>query len=192
MKTVREIISSVTEEVGSLRRKAFSATVTAADAQSCKWLGPTIVALVQLVERKKISSLTRLCGVVGWLKRAVDIWLGDSAQTTGRSKWEARTYLSAEERVTAFKFLALEVQDGVKFHDTTLDRLVIQREEFIGLLVCGGRVQCWNEDKVAVPVIPCQSWLATPLAKKALEENHEGVASSPYELEEKPGLCKGE
>lgn len=35
VKTAREIVSSVTEEIRGLQRKAFSARVTAADTQSC-------------------------------------------------------------------------------------------------------------------------------------------------------------
>lgn len=68
VKTAREIVSSVIEEIRGLQRKAFSARVTAAETQSCKWPGPTITALVRLVEPKRFSSLTRLCGAVGWLK----------------------------------------------------------------------------------------------------------------------------
>lgn len=83
--------------------------------------------------------------------------------------------MSAKEREKAFKFLALEAQDGIKFRDTTLDHLVIQKEESAGLIVCGGRIQCWNEDKVAVPLIPSQSWLATLLIREAHGKNHEGI-----------------
>ncbi|KAL1006954.1 hypothetical protein UPYG_G00079620 [Umbra pygmaea] len=127
VKTAREINPSVAEEIGGLRRKAFSALVTAG-AQPRKWSGPISVVLVRLVDPRSFSSLARLCGTIAWVRQAVEIWLGNS-QAPVRSKWEARPYLSVEKRATAFKDLALEAQDGVKSRDTTLDRLVVQKEE---------------------------------------------------------------
>ncbi|KAL2076334.1 hypothetical protein ACEWY4_028086 [Coilia grayii] len=189
VKTAREIISSVSEEIGGLQRKAFSAVVTASAAPF--WKCPTIVALVKLVEPKRLSSLTRLCGAVGWLKRAVDTWLGRHTQIPDGLKWEERAYLSAGERATAFEFLALEAQDGTKFRDTTLDRLVVQRDDLTGLFVCGGRAQCWDEDKAAVPLIPCQSWLATLLVKEAHAANHEGVAATLLRTRKKAWITQG-
>ena len=124
------------------------------------------------------------------MRRAVEIWLGNS-QAPVQSKWEARSYLSVEERATAFKDLALAAQDGVEFRDTTLDRLVVQKEEKTGLLLCGGRIQCWDEDRLAVPLIPCQSWLATLLAREAHEENHEGVASTLLRTRKKAWIMQG-
>ena len=59
VKTAGDINPSVTEEIGELRRKAFSALVTA-KAQPRKWSGPTSVALVRLVKPRRFSSLTRL------------------------------------------------------------------------------------------------------------------------------------
>ncbi|KAL2096014.1 hypothetical protein ACEWY4_008162 [Coilia grayii] len=189
VKTAREIISSVSEEIRGIQRKAFSAAVTASGAPF--WKCPAIVALVKLVEPKRLSSLTRLCGAVGWLKRAVDTWLGRYTQIPDCLKWEERAYLSAGERATAFKFLALEAQDGTKFCNTTLDRLVIQRDDLTGLFVCGGRAQCWDEDKVAVPLIPCQSWLATLLVKEAHEANHEGIAATLLRTRKKAWITQG-
>ena len=190
VKTAREINPSVTEEIGELRRKAFSALVTAG-AQPRKWSGPTSVALVCLVDPRRFSSLTRLCGTIAWIRRAVEIWLGGNSQAPVPSKWEARPCLSVEERARAFKDVALEAQDGVKFRDITLDRLVVQKEEKTGLLLCGGRIQRWDEDRVAVPLIPCQSWLATLLAREAHEENHEGVASSLLRTRRKAWIMQG-
>ncbi|KAL2088697.1 hypothetical protein ACEWY4_015596 [Coilia grayii] len=136
-------------------------------------------------------SLARLCGTIAWMRRAVETWLGGNSQAPVCSKWEARPYLSAEERAVAFKSLALAVQDGVEFHDTTMDRLVVQKEEKTGLLLCGGRIQRWEEDRVAVPLIPCQSWLATLLAREAHEENHEGVASTLLRTRRKAWIMQG-
>ena len=190
MKTAREINPSVTEEIGGLRRKAFSALVTAGP-QPRKWSGPTSVALVCLVDPRRFSSLARLCETIAWMRRAVEIWLGGNSQAPVQSKWEVRPCLSVEERTTAFKDLALAAQDGVEFREATLDRLVVQKVEKTGLLLCGGRIQCWDEDKVAVPLIPCQSWLATLLAREAHEENHEGVASTLLRTRRKAWIVQG-
>lgn len=191
VKTAGEVISSVTGDIAALQRKAFSATVMSAAAPPWEWSAQNIIALVELVEPKRFSSLTRLCGALGWLKRAVDIWLSRRTQTPGALKWEAKTYLSAGERAAAFNFLALEAQHGVKFQDTTLDRLVVQKEPTIGLLVCGGRVQCLEEDKVVVPLVPCQSWLASLLVKEAHEENHEGIAPTLLRTRRKAWITQG-
>ncbi len=181
VKTAGEINPSVVEEIGGLRRKAFSALVTTG-AQPRKWSCPTSVALVRLVDPRRFSSLARLCGTIAWMRQAVEIWLGNSPAPVW-SKWEARPYLSVEKRATAFKDLALEAQDGVEFRDTTLDRLVVQKEGKIGLLLCGGRIQRWNEDRVAVPLIPCQSWLATLLAREAADAPHRnGAAEAAVKL----------
>ena len=86
VKTAGDINPSVTEEIGELRRKAFSALVTA-KAQPRKWSGPTSVALVRLVKPRRFSSLTRLCGTIAWIRRAVGIWLGGNCQAPVQSKW---------------------------------------------------------------------------------------------------------
>ncbi|XP_077949972.1 uncharacterized protein LOC144389412 [Gasterosteus aculeatus] len=188
VKTAREI-NPLVAEIGGLRRKAFTGLVTVG-AQPRKGSGPTSVAVVRLVDPQRFSSLARLCGTIAWVRQAVGIWLGNS-QAPVRSKWEARPCLSVEERVTAFKDLALEAQCGVEFRDATLDRLVVQEEEKTGLLLCGGRIQCWDEDRVAIPLIPCQSWLATLLAREAHEENHEGVASTLLRTRRKAWIMQG-
>lgn len=191
VKTAGEVLSSVTGEVAAFRRKAFSATVMSVAVRQGKWSAQSIIALVDLVESMRFSSLSRLCGVVGWLKRAVDTWLSRRTLTPKALKWEEKTYLSVEERAVAFNFLALEAQHGVTFQDSMLDRLVVQREPTIGLLVCGGRVQCLDEDKVVVPLIPFQSWLASLLVKEAHEENHEGIAPTLLRTRKKAWITQG-
>lgn len=190
VKTAREIIPSVTEEIRGLQRKAFSALIMA-ETQSRKWFNQTRIALVSLVDPQRFSSLTRLCGTIAWVRRAVEIWLGGNSQTPVWPKWEARPHLSVEERATAFQDLALAAQDCVEFRNTTLDRLVAQREEKTGLLLCEGRIQHWDEDRTAVPLIPGQSWLATLLARAAHEENHEGVATTLLRTRRKAWIIQG-
>lgn len=61
------------------------------------------------------------------------------------------------KRAAAFQDLVLAAQNGVEFHDTTLVRLVALKDKNTGLLLCGGRVQSWNEEGAAVPLIPYES-----------------------------------
>lgn len=99
--------------------------------------------------------------------------------------------LSAEERESAFLDLALAAQMGIDFHDTTLNRLVVIKDEDTGLLLCGGRIQSWNEDKTAVPLIPFRSWLGTLLAREAHNTNHEGVAATLLRTRRKAWVVQG-
>lgn len=133
-----------------------------------------------------------MCGTIAWLKRTLAVWLGGKSQAPVLSKWQAKPYLSVDKRATAFQDLAHAAQGGADFRDTILDRLVVQKDEGTGLLLCGGRSQCWEEDQIAVPVILCQSWLATLLAREAYEENHEGVASTLLCTRRKAWIIQGQ
>ena len=70
-------------------------------------------------------------------------------QSSGQAKWEGkvsevrqnRPVLAMEERKSAFQDLALAAQDGKDFRGTTLNRLVVAKDNETGLLLCGGRVQ---------------------------------------------------
>lgn len=126
---------------------------------------PWAVGLGRLAEPKRFSSLSKLYGTVAWVRRAAESWLDTLYQAPDSAKWEARgSKLSAQERSLAFQDLAFAAQACVDFRDTTLNRLVVTRDVSTGLLVCSGRVQSWNNDRKAVPLIPFQSWLGTLLA----------------------------
>lgn len=153
---------------------------------------PWSVALVHLVEPKRFSSLSKLSGTVAWVRRAAEALLNKIHRAPKLAKWEAsRSELSADERSLAFQDLAIATQDGVDFRDTTLNRLVVTRDINTGLLLCGGRVQSWNEDGTAVPLIPFQSWLGTLLAREAHEANHEGVAATLLRTRRKAWVVRG-
>lgn len=219
-KTASEIVTTVADDVKKLKRKAFSAAVTRAQSKkisnpgkvdvsvdledsSNEGQGPTSAAerpkrkpwgldLVRFVEPKRFSTLSKLCGTVAWTRRAVESWLNKERQISDPAKWEAKySRLSAEERATAFQDLVLAAQDGVEFHDTTLNRLVVFKDVKTGLLLCGGRVQSWNEDGTAVPLIPFQSWLGTLLAREAHGSNHEGVAATLLRTRRKAWVVQG-
>ncbi len=75
------------------------------------------------------------------------------------SKWEAKSLekglkeavLTVQDQKNAFVDLFLAAQENVIFPDTTLSRLAVYKDENSGPLVCGGRIQSFNEDKTAVP-----------------------------------------
>lgn len=97
---------------------------------------------MRLVEPKRFSTLSKLCGIVAWTRRAVEFWLNKEQQISDPTKWEAKySRLSAEERATAFQDLVLAAQDDVEFHDTTLNRLVVFKDDKTELLLFGGRVK---------------------------------------------------
>lgn len=153
---------------------------------------PWGVALVRLVGPERFSSLSKLCGTIAWVRRAAESWLRTSYQASSSANWEVRgPRLSVGERTAAFQDLALAAQDGVNFQDTTLNRLVVMKDDNNGLLLCGGRVQSWNEDGTAVPLIPFRSWLGALLAREAHEANHEGVAATLLHTKRKAWVVQG-
>ncbi|XP_067223126.1 uncharacterized protein [Chanodichthys erythropterus] len=153
---------------------------------------PWGLALVRLVEPKRFSSLSKLCGTIAWVRRATETWLKVKNQALNSAKWEASSpKLSVGERTVAFQDLALAAQDGLNFKTTALNRLVVTKDENTGLLLCGGRVQSWSEDGRVIPLIPFQSWLGTLLAREAHEANHEGVAATLLRTRRKAWVIEG-
>lgn len=153
---------------------------------------PWGVALVRLVGPERFSSLSKLCGTIAWVRRAAESWLRTSYQASSSANFEVRgPRLSVGERTATFQDLALAAQDGVNFQDTTLNSLVVMKDNNNGLLLCGGRVQSWNEDGTAVPLIPFRSWLGALLAREAHEANHEGVAATLLHTKRKAWVVQG-
>lgn len=82
-------------------------------------------------------------------------------------------------------------QEEVTFPDTTLNRLAVVRDENTGLLLCGGRFQIFNEEKTAVPILPCTSWVSTLLALEAHKANHEEIAGTLLRMRRKAWVVRG-
>ena len=61
------------------------------------------LALVGQVNLLRFATLTKLCGAVRYIRRAVDSWLFSRNQTRERKQWEA--VLTVQEREEAFKDL---------------------------------------------------------------------------------------
>lgn len=86
--------------------------------------------------------------------------------------------LTARERENALRYLFPEAQAGETFPVMTLNRLVVYKDEDSGLLVCEGKVQVFDEDKSAVPIVPYRAWITILIAREAHNANHEGVAGT--------------
>ncbi|KAK7883254.1 hypothetical protein WMY93_029428 [Mugilogobius chulae] len=220
VKMASEIVTKVADNVKRLQRKAFSAVTTRGQSRKvsspCSDDGTDVevhtqpppkspaqaaeklierswsVALVNLVNPKRFCSLSKLCGTVAWVRRAVGFWLSVKNRALNSPQWEAKSSkLSAKERSVAFQDLALAAQDGINFKTTALNRLVVTKDETTGLLLCGGRVQSWSEDGIAVPLIPFQSWLGMLMAREAHETNHEGVAATLMRTRKRAWIIEG-
>lgn len=115
------------------------------------------------------------------------MFMRGNKKTANNAKLEAESSLlviSVTERKNALRNIFLAAQENASFPSTTTDRET-------GLLVCGGRVQIFNEDKVAVPILPYEAWVSTLLAREAHEENHDGVAGTLLKMRRRAWVVKG-
>lgn len=101
-----------------------------------------------------------------------------------------KAVLTVKEQEDALRGLFLAAQEGATFPDTTLNRLAVYREDS-GLLVCGGRIQIFNEEKVAVPILTDSAWVSTLLARETHNVNHEAVAGTLLRMRKKAWVIKG-
>ncbi|XP_039673200.1 uncharacterized protein LOC120569391 [Perca fluviatilis] len=130
------------------------------------------------------------------VRQAADSWLGLKYQTQKKSKWEASPskeevlVLNVENCDYAFRTLSLAAQEGITFPDTTLNRLVVVKHKD-GLLLCGGRIQAFREDKSFVPILPQDAWISTLLAREAHNVNHESIAGTLLRMRRKAWVVKG-
>ncbi len=145
--------------------------------------------LIDQVDPTRCSSLTKLCGVVGYVRRAVKKWLARVGRAPMPEKWEA--VLTVKERKAAFRDLCLAAQKGVTFPVTTLNRLVVSKDEASGLLICHGRVQAITQGGTGVPLIPYNAWVSTLLTREAHKSNHEGVAGTLLRVRSKAWVVLG-
>lgn len=159
----------------------------------------------KILDISKFSSLTKLTRVIAWVWRAATRWKEVLARTSTTSKLKRGNILSAPEVKSKVKEATLTVrecedarrdlflaaQEEVTFPDTTLNRLAVVRDENTGLLLCGGRFQIFNEEKTAVPILPCTSWVSTLLAQEAHKENHEEMAGTLVRMRKKAWVIRG-
>lgn len=166
---------------------------------------PAGSAVERILHIRKFSNLTKLTRVIAWVWRAVKKWrtLLTKTSVSSKPKWEGipsrpETMSRAKEAVLtiaecedALRDLFLAAQEGVTFRDTTLNRLVVNKEEDTGLLLCGGRFQIFNEDKTTVPIIPHDAWISTLLAQEAHNANHEEIAGTLLRMRSRAWVIRG-
>ncbi|KAL2087330.1 hypothetical protein ACEWY4_018389 [Coilia grayii] len=176
---------------GDKSKAALDSLAIPGTAPNGKQRKPWGISLVHLVKPQRFSSLSKLCGIVAWTRRAAEAWL-KVHQTPEFSKWEGdHATLSVEERRQAFHDLVLAAQSASQFSDSTLNRLVVHQDKKTGLLLCGGRIQSWTEDGAAVPLLPYNSWIATLLSREAHKNNHEGIAATLLRTRKKAWIVQG-
>lgn len=116
-------------------------------------------------------------------------WLACVGRVPMPEKWEA--VLTVKEREDAFLDLCLAAQQGVTFPVTTLNRLVVSRDESSGVLRCYGRVQVVTQRETGVPLVPYSAWISTLLTREAHEANHEGIAGTLLRVRSKAWVVQG-
>ncbi|KAG1941179.1 hypothetical protein F2P79_016312 [Pimephales promelas] len=176
-----------TDEISRVSVSPENGKLTLAESEEAETLWGAM--LIDQVEPTRCSSLAKLCGVVGYVRRAVKKWLACASRTSIPAKWEA--VLTVKERKAAFQDLCLAAQKGVTFPVTMLNRLVVSKDEASGLLKCYGRVQTITQGDAGVPLIPYNAWISTLLTREAHEVNHEGVAGTLLQVRSKAWVVMG-
>ncbi|XP_033955542.1 uncharacterized protein [Pseudochaenichthys georgianus] len=181
---------------GNIKRESQGEEPSAKQTPTRTLTGKTVE---DLVEVKNFSSLQRLVRVIAWVRRAAKKWLEIKDQPrTGskvgvvslKEKVKGAT-ITVKEFDDALKYLFRAAQENATFPHTTMSRLAVYRHEESGLLVCGGQIQMFNEDKTAVALIPFEAWVSTLLAQEAHKANHEGVAGTLLRMRKKAWVIKG-
>lgn len=175
------------DNMGSSPSAAMRTSSTASNVHSTKTLWGSV--LVGQVDLLRFSTLTKLCGAVGYVRRAVRSWLLDRSRTGKGEQWEA--VLTVQECKEAFQDLCLAAQTGVSFPTTTLNRLVVNKDNAIGLLLCHGRIQSIDEERPGVPLIPYKERISTLPAEEAHPANHEGISGTLLWMRKRAWVVQG-
>ncbi|KAJ8260443.1 hypothetical protein GJAV_G00182210 [Gymnothorax javanicus] len=197
IKSAKHVSATARESVGKMQKKSFTTALTRAQVKEPPDLErrrpPAGAAVRNLVDEGRFSNLAYLVKMVAWIWRAAKRFAAKN-KILGTPKWEAVSsagVITATERQDALRDLFLAAQEGVTFPTTTIDRLVVFKEEEIGLLVCGGRVQAFKEDRVGVPLLPYSAWVTTLLVREAHSKGHEGVAATLLKVRKRAWVIKG-
>lgn len=83
------------------------------------------------------------------------------------------------------------LQQGPKFLSLPADEWPIKSARNVQRMVCGGRVQAFNEDKVGIPLLPYRALISTLLVHEAHSKGHEGVAATLLKVRKKARIIKG-
>lgn len=203
VKSAKDVAVEARENLVRIQKKAFVAALNRAGGNvepkpelisnpTDLHRPPAGAAVTRLMDVQRFSSLTRLEKSLALVWRAAKKFL--RARVGGRPKWEVVLFggtVTVAEREDAFRNLCLAAQVGATFPSTTTDRLVVYRDEASGLTVCGGRIQHFRQDGLAVPLIPFDAWLGTLLARQSHQEGHEGFAGTLLKMRRKAWVVKG-
>lgn len=198
VKSAKDVSAIARESVGKMQKKSFTAALTRAQVKEEPLdlelrRPPAGVAVRNLVDEGRFSNLSHLVNTVAQVWMAAKCFARKN-KISGTPKWEAGSsaeVITVTERQDALRDLFLAAQEGVTFSTTTVDRLVLCKEEETGLLVCCGRVQAFNEDRVGVPLLPYSAWLSTLLVREAHSKGHEGVAATLLKVRKRAWIIKG-
>lgn len=198
--SAKELAATARESINRLQKKSFVAALTRAKAKKqnlnqvqMKQRRPPAGSVVQsLVDVKQFSVLTRLVKTVAWIWRAARRFIKQTPALRS-PKWEAVSstgVISVRERMDALGDIFLAAQEGATFPCSTRDRLVVYKDQDSGLLVCGGRVQAFQEAQISVPILPYDAWVSTLLAQEAHSEAHDGVAGTLLRMRKKAWVIR--
>lgn len=138
--------------------------------------------LIDQVDRTRYSCLAKVCGIVGYVHRAVKKWLAHVSRTSRKAKWEAT--LTVEEHNAALQDVCLAAQNRVTYTVTMLNILVSSNEGSV-LLRCHSTVQAINQGGSSVPLVLYNAWISNLLKQEALIANHESVARTLLQVRSK-------
>lgn len=203
VKSAKDVAVQARENIMRMQKKAFIAVLTRSGGEEkldkspplipkCSHRPPDGAASSKLLDVKRFSKLTCLLKTLALTWRAAKRFLRTRAM--GRAKWEAipsSGIVTATEREDAFRDLCLAAQEVANFPTTTTDRLVVFKDATSGLMLCGGRIQYFKEDRLAVPLLPFSSWLGTLLAYQGHQEGHEGIAGTVLRMRQRAWVVKG-
>ncbi|RXN35876.1 gag-pol fusion poly [Labeo rohita] len=211
IKSAKDLAGTARESIKELQKKAFAAALTRSEAKQKEPTGeseqtgylnqvqaeprrpPAGLAVRNLCDLKRFSDLSRLVKTIAWVWRAAKKFLGKN-RTLNNPKWEAvcsTGTISVRERGDALRDIFLAAQEGINLPNTTRDRLVVYKDQHSGLLVCGGRVQVFEDDQVGVPVLPYDAWVSTLLARESHKESHGGLADTVLRMRRKAWVIRG-
>ncbi|XP_070403557.1 uncharacterized protein [Nothobranchius furzeri] len=204
IKSAKELASTARDSITKLQKKAFVAVLTRSGKQvgstqdqskiqSDLRRSPHRFSVQNLINLRQFSNLVGLVKTIACVWRAAKRFLR-SKPGVDQSKWEAvplKGIISVAERQDALRDIFLAAQQGMAIPSTTMDRLVVYRDQTSGLLICGGRVQSFNNDQLGVPILPYDAWVSTLLAREAHNKAHDGVAGTLLRMRKKAWVVRG-
>ncbi|KAJ8278530.1 hypothetical protein GJAV_G00088610 [Gymnothorax javanicus] len=135
IKSAKHVSATARDSVGKMQKKSFAAALIRAQVKEPLDLErrrpPAGAAVRNLVDEGRFSNFAYLVKTVAWIWRAAKRFAAKN-KILGTPKWEAVSsagVITATERQDALRDLFLAAQEGVTFPTTTINRLVVFKEE---------------------------------------------------------------